>query len=72
MMTPEQSAALINSQAALLFAEISAMNAQNLCLSSTGQPPAFDGAAFEKVTNQYWRILRADCANFILINGELA
>jgi len=52
-MTPEQKAAFVVAQAALLNARIAAMNAANANRAITGLSPAYDEGDFAKLESYY-------------------
>ncbi len=51
MNTPEQEAAYIIAQAAVLFAKVSGMNAENLAREAQGNAPAYTEVDFENAIN---------------------
>lgn len=70
-MTDEQSAALVNAQAALLFAEISQLNAVNAYYTSRGEPPVRGESDYQGVIDKYSRFLRDDIVVNTFVNGEI-
>jgi len=52
-MTPEQKAAFIMAQAAMLSAEIAGMVAENQARSHRGESPAYTQIAFQEAESRY-------------------
>lgn len=70
MLTPEQTAAFANAQAALLNAEIKAMEAENMHRLHIGQSVAYGADEFERVIANYRQFLRDDILYRFMLEGE--
>jgi len=59
-MSPEQKAALVIAQAALLYAEVAGMVAENMVRGALGETPVYEEACFLEKIEKYERTLHRD------------